>query len=206
MVKYIIYAEKLWHKPTWDALIKVVEKKGRSCYLFLMPPQYHYQQSMLGFRGTKEELNYILKKRYGILKRNQKKYGYGIGLRLQFGLNPEQLSEDEKMVGVKYTYNWINNIFRERLSNGKMYEVTNISFGGYKYDDFIKEVCHKNVLRIVDDEVKAITFKDYDLPLNKFKMFGKLVSTLNRIFWRFIKLLLFRGKPKWSARKNKQKY
>ena len=168
-----------------------------------MPPQYHYQQSMLGYRGTKEDLIYILKKRYEILKKNQRKYGYGIGMHLHFSLQPEELSEEERLAGVKYAYNWINNIFRQRLVSGKLYEVTNISFGFFKYDSFIKEVCDRNVLRIVDDEFRAITFKDYDLPLNKIKMFGKFLTTMKRLFGRFLKKFLFRGKRKWPGKRNR---
>lgn len=202
MVKYIIHAEKLWHKPTWDALITLVKKKGKKCYIFLMPPQYYYQQSVLGFRGSKQELSYILKKRYEILKKNQRKYGYGIGMHLHFSLQTEELSEEERLTGVKYAYNWINNIFRRRMSNGDLYEVTNISFGWFKYDEFIKEVCNKNALRIFNDEFGAITFKDYDLPLNKIQMFGKLLGTLKRLGGRFIKKFLFRGKRKWVGKRN----
>lgn len=200
MVKYIIHAEKLWHKPTWDALVKLLEKKGRKCYVFLMPPQYHYQQSVLGFRGTKRGLDYILKKRYQILKRNQRKYGYGVGMHLHFALHPGELSEDERLAGVKYAYLWINNIFRQMV-NEKLYEVTNISFGWFKYDDFIKEVCDRNELRIVNDEIGSITLHDYDLPLSFFKIIEKKLRTdirlVRRFFRRFAKKLFFRGKRKW---------
>lgn len=201
MVKYMIHAEKLWHKPTWDALVKLLEKKGKKCYIFLMPPQYHYQQSVLGFRGSKKELNNILKKRYQILKRNQRKYGYGVGMHLHFALHTEELSEDERLVGIKYAYLWINKIFRQRMSNKKLYEVINISFGWFKYDLFIQEVCDRNGLRIVNDEIGAVTIHDYDLPLSFFNLIEKIIRTtiriIRRFFRRFTKRLFFRGKHKW---------
>jgi len=176
-MRYNIHCEQIYDDEVWNNLVRLLKKKGRKCYLFLIAPQITYVKSDLGYRGTKEELAAKLKERYNILARVQSKYKFKIGLHLHLSLHPHKLSEAEKDQSVKYVYNWINRFQWEQR------QVTGISFGWFKYDNYIEELCDVNRLKIVNDEWGAITFHDYDLPLTTFKSFEKWL----RVFLRKVK-------------------
>ena len=57
-MKYLIHVEKVWDDNVWGNLLKFI--KTHECHLFLMSPQINYQQAVLGYRGTEQELKKVL--------------------------------------------------------------------------------------------------------------------------------------------------
>jgi len=172
-MRYNIHCEKLYDDEVWKKLTTFLRKKGKGkkTHLFLMAPQPTYLKANLGWRGDNKELADKLIKRYNVLAKVQSKYKFKIGLHLHLSIHPHLLSEKEKEQSIKYVYIWISKIFNN---------VDNISFGWFKYDKYIEQGCNKNKLKIINDEWDAITFHDYDLFLNKRKVFEKWLRVVLR--------------------------
>jgi hypothetical protein len=185
MVRYIIHAERLWNDKDWDSLVRLLRKKGRKCHVFLMPPQYTYQYANMGFRGTKEELSKLLTQRYTILAKAQKKYGYKVGIHMHFAVITKELSEEERMQGIKYGYKWINKFFQ--------HDIIDFSFGWFKYDEYMAEICIRNGLNIINDRIGHITIHDYDLPMTSYKIAEKKFRVYLRLIRRFFRRFFFTG-------------
>jgi len=177
-MKYIIHCEKLYDDVVWNNLTKFLRKHGKKTFLFLMAPQPTYLAGTLGYRGTKEELHKILTKRYKILAKVQNKYQFKVGLHLHLSLQPQSLSSKEKDHSLKYVYKWVSDIFQGSSVYQK--DIAAIAFGWYKYDKYMEKMCELNNIMIVNDLWGYITFHDYDLPLNKKKVFEKWLRVVLR--------------------------
>lgn len=168
-MKYLIHVEKAWDDVVWRDLLEFV--KTNKCHLFLMPPQYHYQKAVLGYEGTEQDLIEILKHKYNKLKSLQEKYNFKIGMHLHFCLNPKELSEQKKEKIFFNSYKFLKEIIGD---------INGITFGWFKYDSYLEELCKKNNLKILHS---GISFHDYDLPITKFKLFEVWIrDKLRRLF------------------------
>ena len=173
MNDYLIHVEQVWDDNVWGNLLKFIEDKfGYNKYhLFLMSPQFEYQKSVLGYRGTELELNKVLKQRYDKLKSLQKKYGFKIGMHVHICLNPVELSEPEKNILFLNSYKFL----KDNLDN-----LDGVSFGWFKCDSYLEELCKISNLSIFHS---GISFHDYDLPISRFKLFEYWMrDKLRRLF------------------------
>ncbi len=155
-MKYSIHVEKVWDDTVWRNLLDFI--KIHKCHLFLMSPQVSYQESVLGYRGTEQELKQILNKRYGKLKELKEEYGFEVGLHTHICLNPIDLSEYEKDKIFISSYKFLDQVIGD---------VNGIAFGWFKYDSYLEGLCWKYDLEIFHS---GISFHDYDLPIPKFKL------------------------------------
>jgi len=171
-MRYIIHVEKIYDDEVWKKLTHFLKKRGKRSYLFLMAPQPTYLKANLGYRGSKEELIEKLTKRYKMLAVAQSKYKFKIGLHIHLSINPNELSEQEKDYSIKYVYNWVNKFFEQ--------DINAIAFGWFKYDKYVERLCAANKIKIINDQWGAITFHDYDLPLNNIKVFEQSIRILLR--------------------------
>lgn len=167
---YLIHVEKIWDNKVWANLLNFLEENDSNCYLFLMPPDYIYQQSVLGFRGTEKELTRILKQRYLQLSKLKTrlyiKYvddytqdlDFEVGLHLHTTLFPEELTKIEKTKMLTNGIGFLNSIFGD---------INGIAFGWFKYDKYLENLTSKYNLEIFH---KGVSLHDYDLPLTKTKL------------------------------------
>jgi hypothetical protein len=181
---YLIHVEEVWKDGVWENLIEFVKK--HKCHLFLMPPQIDYQKVLNSYRGSKEDLEKILIKRYKILKEMRDKNGFKVGLHIHFSLYPRDLTEKEKEKEFFEGYDFIFKIFQK---------VDGIVFGWYKYDDFLEKLCKEKNLEIKHWELFGINIHDYDLPLSKISSFERLIKD-------FLRYLKYKGKIGKNIRGN----
>ena len=156
MSKYLIHVEKIWDEEVWENLLKLI--KAHKCHLFLMSPQIDYQKVVLGYRGTERKLEQVLNKRYAELRELKDECGFEVGLHIHICLNPEELSEREKIEIFNSSYRFLNEV---------MGEINGVAFGWFKYDSYLRMLCMQNDLEILHS---GISFHDYDLPISKFKI------------------------------------
>lgn len=173
MRKYLIHTEQIWNEKTWKNFINFLKKNGNKTHIFIMPPQYEYQYSVLGFRGSKEELEEILKKRCEELKLLKNKYNFLIGMHLHVGIDCEKIPEEDKFSLFKNGKEWLS----------KFFKIKGIVFGWYKYDNFLKKLCHENDLEIMHYNFFSFNLHDYGLPPTK----KRLAEEWIRAFLRELK-------------------
>ncbi|MDD5133563.1 MAG: hypothetical protein PHD81_00625 [Candidatus Nanoarchaeia archaeon] len=168
--RYLIHTEKIWNDTNWNNLTEFLKVHGKESHVFVMPPQYEYQYSVLGFRGSKEELNKILTKRYVELAELQKVYGFSTGIHLHVSIHTKDVSEKAKA---------------EMLDTGmkclsKYFKIDGITFGWYKYDDYLNNLCKINNLAVMHYNFFSVNLHDYDLPISKSKIAEEWLRALVR--------------------------
>lgn len=172
MVNYFIHTERIWHEQTWKNLLEFI--KTHKCHLFLMPQSYFYQYSVLGYRGTEEQLKEILTERYTQLKELQKEYDFDVGMHVHLSLFPKELSKKEKEKELSKAFVFFADIIGRNPDS--------IAFGWFKYDSYLEGFSQKLGMKIMH---KGFCLHDYDLPLSKFKfMECCLRDILRRIKWK----------------------
>lgn len=171
--RYLIHTEKIWDENTWKNLLNFLRKNGKNTHIFLMPPQYEYQYSVLGFRGSRNDLNNILKSRCKELKELQKKYQFLVGLHLHVSIHCKTLSNKIKTDLLENGFDWLS----------KFFNIQGIVFGWYKYDEHLKKICSEKNLEILHYNFFSFNLHDYDLPPTK----KRLIEEWLRAFLRQLK-------------------
>ena len=174
-MKYLIHVEKLWDEKVWENLLGFIQTHKDKCHLFLMSPQINYQQAVLGYRGTKQELEKVLKQKYNELKHRKGIYNFKIGMHIHMCLHPKELPEIEKDKMFFNSYEFLKEI---------ILDIDGITFGWFKYDPYLEGLCEKNHLQIIHS---GISFHDYDLPLTSFKLFESWLRNKLRKIKNFVK-------------------
>ena len=158
--KYLIHTEKIWEEDVWKNLTEFLKKQGEKSHIFIMPPQYEYQHAVLGFRGSKKELNEILRKRCEELRRLREEYGFLIGIHLHVSIHCGKIPNKDKTKLLKDGLEWLS----------KFFKIRSIAFGWYKYDNHLKKICYDNNLAIIHYNFLSFNLHDYDLPPTKKKL------------------------------------
>jgi hypothetical protein len=164
MVNYYIHVEKAWHEQTWKNLLEFT--KTHKCCLFLMPIQFFYQCSVLGYRGTEAQLKKILKKRYKQLSFAHIRYEFEVGMHIHLSLRPEELPEKEKEEFFNKSRKWLSRFF----------PIFSVSFGWFKSCNFLRNLCEKEGIEIKHYAPFTINIHDYDLPVSKFKLLENFIK------------------------------
>ncbi|KKM81923.1 hypothetical protein LCGC14_1324860 [marine sediment metagenome] len=173
-MKYLIHVEKIWNDVVWQNLLEFIRKQKKNCHLFLMAPQYEYQKAVLGYRGTKQELERVLKQRYKRLKVLKTEYNFKVGIHIHFCLWPEELvKEEKKRIFDKYQ-KWISGFF----------DIKSIAFGWFKLDGYLIYLCLNKSLEIKHYDFFAVNLHDYDLPISKLKIMENFLKDNLRILLR----------------------
>jgi len=173
MVEYFIHVEKAWDEKTWNNLTEFI--KNHKCYLFLMTPNYYYQYSVLGYRGSEEELEKILKERYTYLISLKERHNYKIGIHIHFSLNPKELLKEEKKKILIENISWLS----------KFHWIDKIvSFGWFKSDEYLKNLCKEFNFEIKHYAPFVINVHDYDLPLSFTKKIENFIKDILRRLFR----------------------
>lgn len=173
-MKYLIHVEKIWDDNVWLNLQEFIEKQKKNCHLFLMAPQYEYQKAVLGYRGTRQELEETLKQRYRRLRVLKEKYNFGVGIHIHFCLQPKELSEEEKNRNFDKYQNWIMEFF----------DIKSIAFGWFKLDRCLANLCFDKGLKIKHYDFFAVNIHDYDLPISKLKIMENFLKDNLRVLLR----------------------
>jgi hypothetical protein len=143
-----------------------------------MPPQYEYQKSVLGYRGTKTELEEVLIQRYSRLLQAQKLHGFKCGMHLHLALHPNDLMPEDVHKQVNDCFKW----FKNKLNRA----YTTIAFGWFKDGEYARRLCETNSIRIVHDVRGHICIHDYDLPMSKLVVFEKWLKGVLRNCRRWV--------------------
>lgn len=171
-MQYLIHVEKIWDDKTYRNLLEFI--KTHKCYLFLISPNYQYQCSVLGYRGTETQLTQILTKRYAQLKELWKEYDFDVGLHIHLSLFPKELPKKEKEKEISKAFVFFTDVIGRNPDS--------IAFGWFKYDSYLEGFSQKLGMKIMH---KGFCLHDYDLPLSKFKfMECCLRDILRRIKWK----------------------
>jgi len=156
-MKYLIHVEKIWDEKVWVNLVEFI--KTHKCHLFLMSPQFEYQKNVLGYCGTKRELEKMLKKRYLGLKKLQEVFQFKVGLHLHVSLFPGEMRDNLKKDLFHNSIYFLEDIFNF---------IDGVTFGWFKYDVYLKTLCSNSQFPILH---KGISFHDYDFPVGNLKLF-----------------------------------